>query len=129
MWLLYSLNGLIPPHQVQLHCRVCAKRMFDRRENKKDTSEAYTQALQKVFGVAFQPVEDAMVYPQSFCSSCKCSLQKAMDAAAKGVPYKCCVTAFQWQKHSCETCMVRCLHPNMLACVLISLKPTQSLGV
>eukprot|EP00731_Ephydatia_muelleri_P012305 Em0006g1199a len=79
--------------------------MFDRRENKKDTSEAYTQALQKVFGVAFQPVEDAMVYPQSFCSSCKCSLQKAMDAAAKGVPYKCCVTAFQWQKHSCETCM------------------------
>ena len=64
-----------------------------------------------------------MVYPQSFCSSCKRSLQKAMDAAAKGVPYKCCVTTFQWQTHSCETCMVRCLHPNMMACVLISLNP------
>ena len=62
-------------HQAQLHCRVCAKRMFDRRGNKKDTTyqcEAHTQAL---FGVAFQTDEDAMVYTQSLCSSCKRSLQ------------------------------------------------------
>ena len=122
-------------HQVQLHCRVCAKRMFDRRENKKDTPyqcEAYTgntQALQKVFGVAFQPEEDAMVYPQSFCSSCNRSLQKAMDAAANGVPYKCCVTACQWQTHSCETCMVRCLHPNTDGMCINFFKTTQSSGV
>ena len=52
-------------HQVQLHCRVCAKRMYDRRGNKKDTTyqcEPYTQALPKVFGMAFQAEEDAMVY-------------------------------------------------------------------
>ena len=61
-----------------------------------------------------------MVYPQSFCSSCKRSLQKAMDAAAQGVPYRCCVTAFQWQAHKIESCMVRCFTPNMMACVLIS---------
>ena len=110
-------------HQVQLHCRVCAKRMYDRRGVKKDTAyqcEAYTEALHKVFGVAFQTEEDAMVYPQSFCSSCKRSLQKAMDAAAQGVPYRCCVTAFQWQAHKIESCMVRCFTPNMMACVLIS---------
>ena len=116
-------------HQVQLHCRVCVKRMYDRRANKKGTvykCEAYTQALQKVFGMAaFQTEEDAMMYPQSFCSSCKRSLQKAMDSAAQGVPYRCCVTAFQWLPHRSEPCMVRCFTPSIMtcACILMSLNP------
>ena len=65
---LYRLNGLPPPPRSVALQKVC-KRMCDRRGNKKDTTyqcEAYTQALQKVFGMAFRTEEDAMVYPQSF---------------------------------------------------------------
>ena len=117
MWLLYRLNRLpLPPSSVALQS-VCAKHMYDKKGNKKDTiyqCEAYTPALQ--FGMTIQTEEDAMVYPQHVSSSRKRSLQKAMNAAAQGVPYRCCVTAFQWQTHS----MVRCLSPNKTACVLFT---------
>ena len=113
-------------HQVQLHCRVCAKRMFDRRENKKDTTTSVRHIL--------RPCRRCLVWHfnlrrmqwcthKAFVAPASVPFKRQWMQLQRGVPYKCCVTAFQWQTHSRETCMVRCLHPNMMACVLISLNP------
>ena len=73
--------------QVQLHCKVCAKRLL--KAKSKCTSiifhcKAYAAKLQNAFGINTNN-DDSRVHPEHFCPSCKLALDRAISAMHKKI--------------------------------------------
>ena len=94
--------------QVQLHCRVCAKRLLKARSKCIETiflCKAYAAKLQNAFGIDTNN-DDNRVHPEHFCPSCKLALDRVITAKQRKIHYKCGTVPFHWEMHSDLECQV-----------------------
>ena len=99
----YHLNEL------PKHCRICGERLQTSKGKYKATvyrAEAFCDHLQTAFGVDVN-CDSPTVHPQSFCKVCKVAMGRVIDAKTKGIPYKCSVKVYHWEKHEEEDCKVK----------------------
>ena len=70
--------------QVQLHCRVCARRLLKAKSKCPST----TAKLLNAFGIDTNN-DDNRVHPEHFCPSCKRALDSVISAMHRKIQYKC----------------------------------------
>ena len=94
--------------QVQLHCRVCAKRLLKTKTKCTSTilhCKAYAAKLQTAFDIDTNN-DDNRVHPEHVCLSCNLSLDRTVSAIHKNIHYKRSTAPFQWEMYSDLECKV-----------------------
>ena len=94
--------------QVQLHCRVCARRLLKAKSKCPSTiflCKAHAAKLLNAFGIDTNN-DDNRVHPEHFCPSCKRALDRVISAMHRKIHYKCGTAPFQWEMHSDQECKV-----------------------